>query len=79
MTQFCTGTGKARLEFKVVWIQVIGAPVLWQDQQQLWRKLLIISHEALRRTLCEGRSCMGSLADVPLVPEERTCVGVVFG
>src|SRR5256885_8236282 len=29
--------------------------------------------------LCSGRSCAGNLADTPLMPEGRTCVGVVFG
>jgi len=46
-SRFCPGTGKARLEFKVIRIQVIGAPAPWQDQQALWRRFLLISHELL--------------------------------
>ncbi len=46
-TRFCPGTGTARLEHKVIRIQVIRAPAPWQDQQELWRKFLILSHELL--------------------------------
>src|SRR5258708_18077658 len=46
-TQFCQGTGKPRLEFKVIRIQVIRPPAPGQDQQELWRKFLMISHELL--------------------------------
>ncbi len=47
-SRFCPGTGKAQLESKVIRIQVIRPPAPWPDQQELWRKFLIISHELLR-------------------------------
>jgi hypothetical protein len=46
-TQFCKGTGQTRPDFKVIRIHVIRPPAPGQDQQELWRKFLIISHELL--------------------------------
>jgi hypothetical protein len=46
-TQFCRGTGKPELEFKVLRIQLIGAPGPGPDRQAPWRKFLMISRELL--------------------------------
>jgi hypothetical protein len=48
-TQFCRGTGQKQLDFKVLRIQLIGAPAAGQDQQELWRKFMVISHQLLGR------------------------------
>ena len=48
-SRFCPGTGKAQLEHKVIRIQIIRGPAPWSDQQALWRKFLMISHELLGR------------------------------
>jgi hypothetical protein len=48
-TQFCRGTGQKQLDFKVLRIQLIGAPGPGQDQQALWRRFLMISHQLLGR------------------------------
>src|SRR5260370_13619326 len=54
-SRFCPGTGKAQLDAKGIRIQGIRPPAPWPDQQQLWRKFLIISHELLRRRGEPGR------------------------
>ena len=67
-TQFCRGTGQKQLEFKVLRIQVIGAPAPGQDQQALWRKFLMISHELLGRA---GAAAAGGLPQEAGVRQPR--------
>jgi hypothetical protein len=46
-TQFCRGTGQKRPEYKVLRIQLIGAPAPGRARLELWRKFLVISHQLL--------------------------------
>jgi hypothetical protein len=48
-TQFCRGSGQKQLDFKVLRIQLIGAPAPGAGQQELWRKFLVISDQLLGR------------------------------
>ena len=73
-TQFRRGSGQKQLDFKVLRIQLIGAPGPELDQQELWRKFLVISdqlmgrgehprHQGYRKWLGLGCRARGVLAE----------------